>query len=67
MTVKDLLDVMDPHRDSRDTYIEVHDEEHGDLFATTANPIWKAIQDRVIEGLDPAEFNRVRIYLKEEE
>ena len=67
MTLKELIDVIDEDRSSRDELIHIIDDEHGNITAPTSNPIWDKMQSREVEAIEAAATWEINVWLKEEE
>lgn len=67
MTLKELIDVIDENRSSRDELIHIIDDEHGNITAPTSNPIWDKMQDREVGAIEAAATWEINVWLKEEE
>lgn len=67
MTLKELIDVIDKDRSSRDELIHIIDDEHGNITAPTSNPIWDKMQDREVGAIEAAAELEINVWLKEEE
>ncbi len=67
MTLKELIDVIDKDRSSREELIHIIDDEHGNITAPTSNPIWDKMKDREVVAIEAATTLEVDVWLKEEE
>lgn len=66
MTLKELIDVIDENRESKDEMITIVDDDRGNMIAPTSHPIWRTIEHREVGALYAAGTSEYEIWLKRE-
>jgi hypothetical protein len=66
MTIKDLLDVIDPNREYNDQYIEISDGQGGVQAKLKSNSdILEEIENRDIEEIEAIEKGVIRVWIRQ--